>query len=524
MKTTTKLSPDLVDTEGFNALALGENANSTTVEVYAKSGMLFSIAACPASTADAPHGGATDNAHASKAEATHEAHVSFEDTARSTHLTTTVPHTNSAATARLALVSASDEVQHKVAGNEVRNTDLLQATINLLYAQAQLAERVAHSNAASDPAHNVSPNVSLYGSTLAPSVDPESASVADSYISGMPPQLPPGAIDTNAKGPSTSSLPAVRPTTLLTTVVDYAGFRVTVLCPTLIEEHSTLVHGPSTIHVTGPDVSDTVSNDSTKNNFNATTLHVRAAPEVPPLLSSLAKSLNLHLYQRPRAVTLQRLHERATDEANNHHTETPLIRNVDLLTTDIQVHESPEGRLYVLNLKNLLPNALPRPHSYDVQTRQLRAEYVKNLEYALKCDILQQSMQFALDGAAPHSIDIRAERVVIQEAGYNLTACRELFSHTLPQVASLLDQYASIPLDSYGFTQFLHTHGVNCRHMGVLYWLCTSASVKALILSETLARCAKTVLNAQLRAHARKTKGKCFVSCCSFRMVSFSAL
>jgi hypothetical protein len=97
--------------------------------------------------------------------------------------------------------------------------------------------------------------------------------------------------------------------------------------------------------------------------------------------------------------------------------------------------------------------------------------------------------------------------LVIQEAGMNIAACRDLFSSVLPAVATALDGFASVPMDSYGLTQFLHSSGINMRHLGVLYWLCSAPSVKQLLLSEALARCCKSVLNSQLRAHARKTRG-----------------
>lgn len=484
MKTATKLSADLVDTEGFHGVS--ENANSTAVEVYAHAGMLFSIAACPASTADAPQ-----PAHS----------VVFADgTAAATKDVPTdgevVTKATAAALQRLALVSASDEVQHKVAGNEIRNTGLLQATIDLLFAQAHLSQRIAASapeaphNSDRDrtsPSIQPSNNLSMLSSSAGYlNTDAENSSVAESYDSRMPPPLPPDS----ASG--VNFLPPVRPTTLLTTVVDYAGFRVTVLCPTLIDEPTTLVHGPSSIPA--PRVGD---------NANPTTIQIRAMPEVPLVLSQLARQLNLSSYHRPRSVCHQRL-----NEADN--TEPLPVRNVELLSSDLQVHDAPDGRVYVLNLKNLLPNALPRAHSYDVQTRQLRPEYIQSVEAALKTDILQQSIAVSLDGTPPGVVDARSERIVLQESVGNLSACKDLFSNVLPAVAAMLDNFASIPLESFGLTQFLHSCGVNCRHMGVLYWLCNAPSVKQILLSEALARCCKTILNVQLRAHSRKTKGKCF--------------
>jgi hypothetical protein len=469
MKTATKLSADLVDTEGFQAL--NENANSTALEVYALSGMLFSIAACPASTADAPP-------HASAVKGDRPPSPGPEVTGGAGALSVS-------SLERFALVSASDEVQHKIAGNEVRNTGLLQATIDALYAQGQLSQRIAAacppSSSASEKLTTAPGSPSLFGSSMGLLTTlPDTESMDESYDSRMPPPLP----------PDSASLPTyqapVKPTTLLTTVVDYAGFRVTVLCPTLIDESTTLVHGASAVPAS-PAAPHTV--------------HVRAAPEVPLVLANLAAHLNITPYQRPRKVTHQRLCDTETNS------ELP-TRNLSVLSADLQVHAAADGRTYILNLKNILPNALPRPHSYDVQTRQLRPEYVKSVEVPLRTDILQQSVALSLGAASSASADPAMERLVIQEAGPNIAACRQLFSTVLPSVAVALDSFAAIPIDSYGLTQFLHACGVNMRHLGALYWLCSAPSVKQVLLSEALARCCKSILNAQLRQHARRTKGK----------------
>ena len=487
MKTATKLSADLVDTEGFHALQ--EGANSTATEVYALSGMLFSIAACPASTADAPpslHSVAFSDAHGSSAESKEAQGASESASGQSgalVPLKTNKPQ-SAAALERQALVSASDEVQHKIAGNEVRNTALLQATIDILYAKGHLSRRIsAASTAPPSPLADSTArgHVSFFGEhsqanlTTLPDLD----SVADSYDSRMPPPLPP---DQDAPAHDLSAGVPEKPATLLTTVVDYAGFRVTVLCPTLVDESTTLVHGSSSLPIPNIEAGAGSAGQS---------IQVRASSQAPAVLAGLAAELNLSTYQRPRTVTAQRISQ--TDL-----TATLPVRNVELLTSDLQVHDAADGRTYVLNLKNILPSALPRPHSYDVQTRQLRAEYVQSLSSPLKADILQQS---------GGKVDVHTETLIIAESGMNITACKELFSGLLPRVAAMLDNYASIPLDSYGLTQFLHSCGVNCRHIGVLYWLCSAPSVKQLLLSEALARCCKAVLGTLLRTHARKAKG-----------------
>jgi hypothetical protein len=499
MKSATKLSTDLVDTEGFHAIS--DNANSAAVEVYALSGLLFSIAACPASTADAPqsqHSVAFNLTAESSATGTGTGTGTGAGTAAGTgtgagadgrvtspiDLVTTDAVSSpaqSAALQRQALISASDEVQHKIAGNEVRNTALLQATIDSLYAQGMLNQRIL---AATPPPSSLSSRspagTSFFGSSMRyQTLLSDNASVAESYDSRMPPPLPPDSASVVG-----AYKPPTKPMTLLTTVVDYAGFRVTVLCPTLIDEAATLVHGSSSVPV--PQVP-----------ASGQTVHIRAAAEVPAILSSLSAQLNLSSYQRPRTVSFERICEAETAA------ELPIC-NVDILSSDLQVHDASDGRMYILNLKNILPNALPRPQSFDVQTRQLRAEYVKSLSDPLKADILQQTAPSPSD---PSGADIRADRLVIQEAGMNIAACRDLFSSVLPAVATALDSFASVPMDSFGLTQFLHASGVNMRHLGVLYWLCSAPSVKQMLLSEALARCCKSVLNSQLRAHARKTRG-----------------
>jgi len=88
----------------------------------------------------------------------------------------------------------------------------------------------------------------------------------------------------------------------------------------------------------------------------------------------------------------------------------------------------------------------------------------------------------------------------------NISVASTLYEKRLPRLASLLDDLAVMHLDSYSFTEWLHVNGVNCRHIGILLSLCTTASVRQLLLSEALSRCMKSILNSALRQHTRKAR------------------
>ena len=94
----------------------------------------------------------------------------------------------------------------------------------------------------------------------------------------------------------------------------------------------------------------------------------------------------------------------------------------------------------------------------------------------------------------------------INATASNISIASTLYEKRLPRLAALLDDLAVIHVDSYSFTEWLHANGINCRHIGILLSLCTTTSVRQLLLSEALSRCMKSILNSSLRQHTRKAR------------------
>ncbi|KAJ1424823.1 hypothetical protein B484DRAFT_451379 [Ochromonadaceae sp. CCMP2298] len=346
-------------------------------------------------------------------------------------------------------VVATEFVQRKMAGNELRNTNILQGAVERLDAQSGMQERVRAGRSEGEEED-----------------------------------------------------PPKRASTLLSTVVDYAGFRVGVLCPAQLEEAS-LVYGPASV---GAGAGVGAGLDTQSDAF------VLAVPEVEEVLELLAGQLNLAMQQRSRLVQLDG--DSPPEDAD--------MQVVGLLTSHMQAHLGPDGRMYLLNLRSLMPSALPRAHTYDVLTHQLRPEFLLRTSTALEADIFLQTLEpeeVGAEGEAgtedgadetksePSSFTAPPPPLdtVLESAQCNVNACVDLLG-ALPAAAHTLDSLSAMPLDSLGLTSFLHAYGLNVRLIGALYGLCRAPSARKLLLSEALARTLKALLATQLRMSARSTR------------------
>ena len=158
----------------------------------------------------------------------------------------------------------------------------------------------------------------------------------------------------------------------------------------------------------------------------------------------------------------------------------------------------------------MFPPDLPRPNTHDVFVRQLRPSFITRSDVMVPvyADILQMTntpvvMMDSSNMTKHQPID---ESFWVNATASNISVASTLYEKRLPRLASLLDDLAVMHLDSYSFTEWLHVNGVNCRHIGILLSLCTTTSVRQLLLSEALSRCMKSILNSALRQHTRKAR------------------
>lgn len=94
------------------------------------------------------------------------------------------------------------------------------------------------------------------------------------------------------------------------------------------------------------------------------------------------------------------------------------------------------------------------------------------------------------------------------ELAHHVSAVSTLYKVVIPHAAKLLDSFCELPFDSLTLTNFLHSHGIGCRHIGIVYQLTVTIPVKQLLLIEAVARSFKTLLNRSLRNLARQMKSK----------------
>eukprot|EP00602_Paraphysomonas_sp_CaronLab_P003718 CAMPEP_0185033556 /NCGR_PEP_ID=MMETSP1103-20130426/22598_1 /TAXON_ID=36769 /ORGANISM="Paraphysomonas bandaiensis, Strain Caron Lab Isolate" /LENGTH=1323 /DNA_ID=CAMNT_0027569865 /DNA_START=14 /DNA_END=3985 /DNA_ORIENTATION=- len=296
---------------------------------------------------------------------------------------------------------------------------------------------------------------------------------------------------------NTRNLDVTRPSILLTTLVDYCGFRVQVFAPVAIDEMSTLVYGFA----------------------SAENLFVNANPVLQSILPVLAKEMNLgtttkQIFTSP--VTLNQFQAQDMKKTA-----------CEYISRDLQLHVASDNRVYLLNFSGLFPPDLPRPDSNDVLTRSLRPEFVA--EYS-EGPIACEAVRYDLDSQATN--DVVSEAGDSQDEGVNasrsvrptvllkpmqpvvhwIRAASSLREELIPDIVMKLDLISTLPTDSYGLTEFLHAHGVNMRYLGDIYTRSRMPHVKEIVLCEAISRSCKVVLNHALGRLARRGRGQTLVA------------
>ena len=379
---------------------------------------------------------------------------------------------------RSRFIAGADELFHKIAGNEHRHGQCIQQAVRAVHAD--------HCASALKQAVNEALPASVAAAAVA------AATGAATAESSPEPVYPKAFLQDLEHGEQLS-----HPRTLLSAVVDYSGFRITVLCPTDLDERTSLVHGAvSQVHIDehGQAFEDDV--------------FVDAYPEsVGPLLGRVAAKLHLSTEKRVALVVAS-----AADVFDDHGN-APAPREIEVLARDFQVHEctgawAPHA-LYLVNLRHLLPSDLPRSQTNDLLTRSLRPEFVRSVAPnvlgagPLSGTALASVSQDVVtgDGEGQFGADLEGfwEEFSSPPATLHLTTCSQLYTQLLPALAQELDELTCLPLDSFSLSRCFHAHGASMRHLGVVHALSRMPFVQSLLLSEAVARSCKTLLAKALR-------------------------
>ena len=445
-------------------------------------------------------------------------------------------------------MSAQDVLLHKMLGCEYRATTAVQTAIGALKTQfavvdkwnilrATAAERkvMAGVDRAADAKVEEEAKACPSLPTLNSFCVPQSTKLLDRGISVRSVSMGPGA----ASGAASRGAEAPPLATVFSTLVDYCGFRVSVLCPVEMHDMITLVHGPSAV----------LLDDE---------VFVSASSQVGAALPQLAAQMNLSISSREREV----VHSRLSSVGESATISSELVQ---LISADMQAHECEDGRLYLTSLQTLLPSDLPRFESFDSHTRQLRPEFALRvgMDSPLCSDALLAAPPTGMldelgedDNSAPGdeggggegdqptisakgrrgsvikevsnvksnkarraSVSVASvtsdgmelspqEEEWLQNSLSNINTCAELYKKVLPYIASVLDSCCDMPIDSLGLAQLLHHQGANCRHIGVLYGLCRTPWARHLLLGEAVARAFKVVSSTLLRSQARAARAE----------------
>lgn len=278
---------------------------------------------------------------------------------------------------------------------------------------------------------------------------------------------------------------------LLSTVVNYSGFRLQVMCPLLqLSEFRTLLYG-----WTKKDGVDMFVDN----------------PHVGTCLTKVARAANLApSYMHCNAVCTEPLAElEASSESDFQLATNSSI--VSVLCRELQAHkESPNGQsVYLLNTQQLLPCDLPAMPS-DLSTRCLRPELVRTAlqplsGLAFRVESIASQTEEGL-GSSLNTIEADLQK---KQLKINALALEHLYTVVLPHVAAQLDSLVYLPIDSLSLTNYLHARGVCCRHLGLLWGLCGASHSRTLLLQEAVARSAKSLLAEMLRTHCRQFRGSC---------------
>jgi hypothetical protein len=310
------------------------------------------------------------------------------------------------------------------------------------------------------------------------------------------------------KGP----VPAIA--SILTSLVDFSGFRLYAVAVPPIDEDETLVFGKRTSTGSGETVQFTQHHTD---------------PDLALLLRKVGKALNL----KPHAVV--------------DHSGTYLIP----LSVDIQGHQCSDGRFYLLNLSRLLPSdvapqnatslyppeleqAYPPSTNADALMNQLRPEFVlgygissrnalssdayrggkkpKGDQLPLSLSIGDAPDHVANDlecGRASMALRIASLTALVKSLG-GLSSSNVTSSPSSPTAvvanAEYLESSAGMgAVESLAITQHMHTAGVNSRYLGSVAAIAQSMQLphlKEAAECEMVARTMKHILGLNMRRTA----------------------
>lgn len=286
----------------------------------------------------------------------------------------------------------------------------------------------------------------------------------------------------------------VKPCTLMSAIVDYAGFRLVAYSPVFVEEAATLVNGLSRVE----------------------NLYVDALPSFRSCVPRLAEKLNIQTQEKIFSVST------VTLSANNPTSTTASVNSIivdsaiDYITEELQAHVSSDGRLYVLNCDSMLLADLPRADSNDYYIKKLRPEFLQAQTFPIAVYNYSTALRnVAKENKREESLEHKngeSEVSCISNIQYTINIAKNLYQNCLPDAAKALDSLVEMPLESYGLKQFLHRNGISCRHIGILYFMCKAPFVRQLLLCEAVARCCKVIYLRMLREMAREAKAESMIA------------
>eukprot|EP01087_Luapelamoeba_hula_P002431 TRINITY_DN1209_c0_g1_i3.p1 TRINITY_DN1209_c0_g1~~TRINITY_DN1209_c0_g1_i3.p1 ORF type:complete len:1191 (-),score=150.31 TRINITY_DN1209_c0_g1_i3:38-3436(-) len=164
---------------------------------------------------------------------------------------------------------------------------------------------------------------------------------------------------------------------------------------------------------------------------------------------------------------------------------------------DLEGHRGGDGNLYLVDLARLFPPEAPisATEKRAIYYNMLRPELVRNFRTALSSDAFSGwGMQDPL--RKTHDQEV-------------LECTRELHKTVIPRVAAELDDLVTsqkLPASQLNFSEVLHKHGVNMRHLGRVKTRVKNSEVGKELLIEMVVRVFKNSLRQQLRDRARSIK------------------
>eukprot|EP01124_Arcella_intermedia_P021116 TRINITY_DN2895_c1_g1_i2.p1 TRINITY_DN2895_c1_g1~~TRINITY_DN2895_c1_g1_i2.p1 ORF type:complete len:1623 (+),score=417.01 TRINITY_DN2895_c1_g1_i2:500-4870(+) len=204
-------------------------------------------------------------------------------------------------------------------------------------------------------------------------------------------------------------------------LIDYQGYRQTVLVKLPIKENKTLIYG---------------SSDGGTN--------VRCEEEVHNYLKEISPKLNLREHQVKKHYNL-------------------------VLCTDIEIH-SLEDQLYVLDYARILPPVAPKDIGNTIFYRLMRPEMLQRVAYPVSCDAFSTFQTSEVEwNDAIGATNLLFER--IEELFKTFEASSKFLSlEDIRYIKKSKPQFSSIqPKDL--FTRKLHKEGINFRYMGKIVLL-----------------------------------------------------